>query len=69
MGGQSDELFMLLADCQDSQSSPPYIIPLILFLLCPMSVLSAVACFLYRLGANGGSEALKQYHSPLARGN
>jgi len=30
MGGQSDEVFMLLADCQDSESFPPYIIPLIL---------------------------------------
>jgi hypothetical protein len=28
---------------------------------CPMSVLSAVTCFLYRLGANGGSAAPKQY--------
>lgn len=37
MPGQSGEVFMLLADCQDFGSFPLYIIPLILrsFVLCP----------------------------------
>jgi hypothetical protein len=63
MGGQSDEVFMLLAGCQDFRVLPLLYYSSHISFFCPMSVLSAVDCFLYRLGANGGSVVLK--HQPL----